>query len=109
MTKKETVEVKVEETVEPIKKEKVKKVTEKKVETPLCKNCGERPRYELTNRKTGASYWWTYCSECETDRQKTNRAKKKVRNTPIDELELNIAPQTYRKKNICSPTLPRIY
>ncbi len=76
------------------KKDEAKKV---EVETPMCKNCGENPRYELTNKKTGKKYFWTYCRDCETSRQKTNRAKRRIRNTPIEELELNIAPQTALK------------
>ncbi len=77
------------------KKDEAKKV--EVVETPLCKNCGKNPRYELTNKKTGKKYFWTYCRDCETLRQKTNRAKRRIRNTPIEELELNIAPQTALK------------
>ncbi len=75
-----------------------KKVSEKK-EVPMCKTCGKNPRWLVTKRATGKKYYWTYCRECETNRQRVNRAKRKARNTSIEELQLNKAPIAALRKN----------
>jgi DNA-directed RNA polymerase alpha subunit len=79
--------------------EKVEKKVSEKKEVPTCKTCGKNPRWLVTKRATGKKYYWTYCRECETNRQRTNRARRKARGTSIEELQLNKAPTAALKKN----------
>lgn len=66
---------------------------------PLCAKCGVNPRYKLTKRSTSVEYYYTYCKECENERQKVKSRKTKARSTAINDLELNNAVVATLTKN----------
>jgi len=77
----------------------MKKVVAEKVEVPLCSRCGENPRWKVTKRATGVEYYWSLCKQCENERQRINRAKRKARRTPVEELGLNNSSVAAQKKH----------
>lgn len=64
----------------------------KKIKNTNCK-CGQ-PKMVLTRRKTGEQYLWSYCSDCEAERQAKRR---KVKSEPnLSDLEGSISKTPYK-------------
>ena len=53
---------------------------------PKCSKCGTAPKLELTNRKTGAKYFYSLCRRCESARQVVGRKRKAVRDQLVGEV-----------------------